>query len=65
MERNIYLFVERRLLPILRDFVRENISWSRMMQPIYSDEIVMAKFRKEVVAIVNEMAEKEDFRGKK
>lgn len=36
-----------------------------MMQPIYSDEIVMAKFRKEVVAIVNEMAEKEDFRGKK
>jgi hypothetical protein len=65
MERNIYQFVERRLLPLLRDFVRENINWSRMAQPTYSDEGVVAKFRAEVVAVVNDMVGKENFQGRR
>lgn len=36
-----------------------------MTQPVYSDEAVLSKFREEVVAIVNEMAVKEDFSGMK
>ncbi len=63
MELNIYKFVERRLLPLLRDFVRENINWSRMSQPTYTDEKVVGRFRAEVVRVANEMMEKENFQG--
>ena len=58
LEIHIYHFCKRKLLPLFRHFLKEDISWTRMIQQDYSDEKVVEKFRKEIVNIVKEVAEK-------
>jgi hypothetical protein len=41
LEINIYNFCRRKLIPLFRHFIKENICWNRMIKKDYSDEKVV------------------------
>lgn len=58
-EVQIYKFCEYQLLPLLRAFVAERITWTQISKPDYSEDKVIELFKTEVVEQVNEMIKRE------